>query len=132
MEEKSSTTTLKKTQKVVEEDPKKKSQKVKVLLSVYRYGTRIVSSMGIPSQRDFISHSLPKSKLKPEDLYNVLTALSNERDFKGVEIYKQAIEDISNNKEVSIRLPRLRASETKKIGNLIHEILNVEIELFIK
>ena len=129
VEEKS---TSKKTTKTVSEEPKKKSQKVNVLLSVYRYGDKIVSSLGIPSKTDFVTHHLPKNKLKPEDLFNILTALNNERDFKGMELYKQAIEDISNIKQGSVRLPKGRVHELKKIGNLIHEILNVEIELFIK
>lgn len=111
----------------------KKSQKVKVLVSVYRYGDKIVSAHGIPDRNYILVHRLDKNKLKPEELFHISSVISNDNNFRKNNLdYKDSLSYILDDKQDFILLPRRPATEYLDIGNLRHEILNIEIELFTK
>lgn len=110
----------------------RKSQKVKVLVSVYRYGDRIISALGIPKKDAWVIHRLDKSKLKPDELFDISSTLKNSDSFRKDVEYRNVINHVLDNGYNFITLPERKANELKDVGNLYHEILNIEIELFTK
>lgn len=117
---------------VKEEKSQAKGQKVKILTSIYRYNDRIISSLGIPTRDAWVSHILPKKLLKPEELFNISQALSNGSPYRKENEYKSSLAELLNAKSENIILPSRKANVLTNIGKLIHEIINVEIELFLK
>lgn len=110
----------------------RKSQRVKVLVSVYRYGDKIVSALGIPKRDAVVSHHLNKSKLTPDEMFDILVTLRNSDTFRKDESYRRTIDCISDDNQNFIIFPDKKTYELKNFGKLYHEILNIEIELFIK
>lgn len=123
----------KKSEKKVENVEKpRKSQRIKVLISVYRYGDVIVSALGIPSRTSVLSHQIPKNELKPEQMFDIIKTLNNESFFIRDQTYKETVSQAIDDKKTHIIFPSKRASDLKNVGGLVHEILSTEIELFIK
>ena len=116
------------------EEVKGKSQKVKILVSVFRYGDKIVSALGIPTPTTFIRHEILKSKLKPDEIFNIISALTNDPYFKNNKMWEDTVRRTLDNGYSVIPLAEERANELSKktIGKLVHEILDIEIVLFMK
>ncbi len=114
------------------EEPKRKSQKLKVLVSIYRSGDKIISYLGIPTNDAWIVHKLPKDELKADELFNISQAFTNDDPFRKDTSYQPSIANVLDNNVSHIVLPSKRANELKNIGNLVHQILRVEMELFVK
>lgn len=116
------------------EQPKAKSQKFKVLVSSFRFGDKIVSALGIPSKNAQVEHRIPKSKLKDDELFNIVSFISNDKyyvnDKRWASVAKSALD--KNNPEVWFPSQPANEFSKKDIGKLVHEILSIEIELFTK
>jgi len=106
-----------------------KSQKVKVMISVYRVNDKIVSVLGIPATDAVVTHKFPKSKLKPEELYAIAATIKNSPDKSKNPAYKAVIDQALNEKTTEVILPPTLVTRLEAIGNCSHEILNIEIEL---
>jgi hypothetical protein len=122
-------------EKIVEEqEPKGKSQKVKILVLTFRFGDKIVSALGISSPTSSVEHRLPKSKLKPDEMFNIASALTNDKYYANNKRWAGIAQQALSEGLDEIVFPPEPANEFSKkpIGKLIHEILNIEIELFIK
>lgn len=115
-------------------ESKGKSQKVKILVSVFRYGDKIVSALGIPNATSPVSHRIPKNKLKDDELFNIISAITNDKyfsnDLRWKEVAKKALN--KNYPEISFPAEFARDYNNKSIGKLQHEILSIEIELLLK
>lgn len=109
--------------------PVKKSQKVKVLVSVFRVNDKIISALGIPTVDALVTHIFPKDKLKVEDLFILTTNIKNHLPFSKMDSYIPVAEAALSDKIDSIQLPATKADQLQNIGNFVHEILNIEIEL---
>ena len=109
--------------------PPKKSQKVKIFVSVYRVNDKIISAYGIPTVDAPVIHRLSKNKLKVEDLFVFTTQIKNHLPFCKMDSYNSVVEQTLNEKATEIVLPETRANKLQNIGTLVHEILNIEIEL---
>ena len=124
------TTTKEKFTKSKDEvEPKKKSQKVKVLVSVYRSNDKIISALGIPAANAPVIHRFQKDKLRVEDLFLLTVQLKNHLPFSKMNSYKSVAVAALDDKVDSIVLPSTPANKLQNIGNFVHEILNIEIEL---
>ena len=110
------------------EEPKRKSQKVKILVSVYRYGDKIVSAHGIPDRNAWVKHVIDKKKLSASDLF----VLSQELNSKKNPDYKGTVAQILDASLDTAILPERHANKLENIGQFMHEILSVEFELFTK
>lgn len=108
---------------------KHKFQKIKVLVSIYRSNDRIISYLGIPTNDALIIHKFSKNKLKADELFNISQAFTNDDPFRTDKAYQSSIANVLDNKVEYIILPSKRANELKNIGKLVHQILNVEMEL---
>jgi len=117
------------TERVIEES-KRKSQKVKVLVSVYRVNDKIISALGIPTSDAWVSHRFQKSKLQAQDLFILTTTIKNHLPFSRMDSYKPVIEQILNDKAPEIVLPNTKANQLVNIATFTHEILDIGIELF--
>ena len=117
-------------------EPVRKSQKVKVFISTFRYGDKIVSALGIPHASYEVEHRISKKNLKPEEIFNIISALTNEPYYKNSTDgrWKTTIKYALDQESPEIPIPKQKASilSSHSIGKLTHEILNVEIELFLK
>ena len=113
-------------------EPIKKSQKVKILISIFRYGEKIISALGVPSKDAWVSHKLSKDKLKPEELYNISAAMTNDDPFKKDPKYRTPISQTLDTSMNVIVIPETKVKDLKNIGNLVHIVLQTEIELFTK
>jgi len=109
--------------------PVKKSQKVKILVSVYRVNDKIISALGIPAAKSTVVHRFPKDKMKMEDLFVFTTHIKNHPPYNKIESYKAVVEQALNNNIEMITLPETQANKLENIGIFTHEILNIEIEL---
>lgn len=107
----------------------KKSQKVKILVSVYRVNDKIISALGIPSVDAPVIHRFPKNKLRIEDLFALTTQVKNHLPYSKMDSYKPVIEQVLNEKVSEILLPKTAANKLQNIGTFTHEILSIEIEL---
>jgi len=116
------------------EEPKGKSQKIKVLVSIFRYGDKIVSHLGIPRSNSNVEHRIPKKNLRDDELFNIVSAMTNDRFLKNDKRYEQSVKSALDKNMSEIWLPVQPANEfsKKSIGKLVHEIINVEMEIFIK
>ena len=119
-------------EEVVKEEPKRKSQKVKVLVSVYRYGDKIVSAHGIPDRNSWVKHVIDKTKLTAGELFHLSQALNNDPEYGKNPDYKGTISQILDASLENAVLPERHANKLKSIGQFTHEILSVEFELFTK
>jgi len=121
---------------IIADEPKRKSQKVNVLVSIFRYGDKIVSHLGIPHPTHEIEHRIPKKNLKPEEIFNIISALTNEPYYKNSNDgrWETTVKCALDQNFPEIPIPKQKASilSSRPIGKLVHEILNVEIELFLK
>ncbi len=117
-----------------EDEPVKKSQKVKILVSTWRYGDKIVSALGIPSATAPVEHRIPKKKLKEDEIFNIISTLSTDSYYNRNANWKEVIKWSLEKTCPELPFPVQTANEFSKkpIGKLTHEILNIEIELFIK
>ena len=109
--------------------PVKKSQKVKVLVSVFRVNDKIISAKGIPVVEALVTHSFPKKKLRDEDLFVLASQLQTTIPYSKLPATQKIVENILNNKVGEIVLPELRVNKITNIGTFTHEVLNIEIEL---
>jgi hypothetical protein len=107
----------------------KKSQKVKILVSVYRVNDKIISALGVPTTDARVSHCFPKNKLKVEDLFVLTTQIKNHLPFSKMDSYKPVIEHALNDNITEIVLPETPVNKLQNIGTFTHEILSIEIEL---
>ena len=112
------------------EEPKRKSQKVKILVSVYRYAEKIISAHGISERNSWVKHIINKNKMKAEELFWLSKAISNDSFYSKDPDYKGTIAQILDASIDNVVLPERKASQLKNIGNFVHEILHIEIELF--
>ena len=110
-------------------EPTKKSQKVKILVSVYRVNNKIISALGIPTVDAPVVHRFVKDKIKVEDLFVLTTQIKNHLPFSKIDSYKPVIEQALNESVMEIVLPETVANKLQNIGTFTHEILNIEIEL---
>jgi hypothetical protein len=117
------------TKKTQDTTPLKKSQKVKILVSVYRVNNKIISALGIPTVNAPVAHRFVKDKLKVEDLFVLSTQIKNHLPFSKMDSYKPVIEQALNESIKEIVLPETVANKLQNIGTFTHEILNIEIEL---
>lgn len=128
---KTSPPTTKPTSKKTTTDPK--AQKVKVLVSVLRYGDKIVSAFGIPTPDAWVSHKILKESINDEAKFNIISHLANSKHFRSNERWHDVAQKALDNKSSEIIFPSERAIELSSFdfGKLKHEILNIKIDLFI-
>jgi len=112
-------------------EPKRKSQKVRILVSMYRYGDKIVSAHGIPNRNAWVKHHINKDKMKAEELFNISSALKTDPAYNRDNEYKTLISQVLDATLQTVMFPERRASTLKNIGNLIHNIADTEIEYFL-
>lgn len=127
-------TTSKKTKDEPEVPEKKKGQKVKILVSIWRFENKIVSWLGIPDAQANVEHRIPKSRLKEDEIFNIISSLSTDSYFNRNANWKETVNKALDRSCPEIPFPPNKASvfNHKPIGKLVHEILNIEIELFVK
>jgi len=107
----------------------KKSQKVKVLVSVYRVNDKIVSALGIPSVDTPVKHVFQKDKIRVEDLFVFTTQIRNHLPFSKMDTYRLVVDQALDDRNKEIHLPETKAKDLQNIGTFIHEVLSIEIEL---
>ena len=112
-------------------EPKRKSQKVRILVSMYRYGDKIVSAKGIPSRDAWVKHQINKDKMKAEELFNISSALKTDPEYNRDDEFKTMISQVLNASLKTVVFPERRASTLKNIGSLVHVIADTEIEYFL-
>lgn len=125
-------TDTEKVEQVTKEEPKRRSQKVRILVSMYRYGDKIISAHGIPNREAWVKHHLNKDKMKAEELFNISSALKTDPLYNKDDEFKATISQILNASVKIVILPERKASTLRNIGNLIHNIADTEIEYFMK
>jgi len=113
------------TKKKTEKDIKRK--KKTVMVSVLRYKDNIVSFLGIPTVSAWVIHVIDKSDLKPDELFDIATYLTN--NCKNDKDFQRTVSQILDSSYENFSFPELRVKEIKNMGNLTHDILNVEIEI---
>jgi len=116
------------------EETRGRSQKVKICVSVFRYGDKIISALGISRPTSSVEHRILKSKLKADELFNIVSSLTNDPYYKNDQRWAPVVRRVLDQNFPEIEFPIQQAKEfsRKPIGNLVHEVLNVEIELILK
>lgn len=120
--------------KVSEEEVKTRSQKIEILMSIYRIDDRIVSAHGIPDMGSVIVHIFDKSKFGSEELFNIVSLISTEKVCRLDSRWKVASDAILNPAEKTFNFPECHARDCPSFTkmNLIHEVLRIQTELFSK
>jgi len=116
----------------IEKSPKITGQKANILASIYSLNGIIISILGISDRSSWVIHKLQKEKLNDADLYKLISTLNNRDPFRKQTEYKSTIDEAMNQNSTFITLPEKRANELINIGDLHHDIINMEVELFIK
>jgi len=117
-----------------DEEQSKKSQKVKILVSTWRFGEKIVSALGIPRSNAPVEHRIDKKNLREDEIFNIISSLSTDTYYNRNQAWNATVKFALDKTCSELPFPSQNANEFSKkpIGKLTHEILTIEIELFVK